>query len=111
MRQLPHYPSDIPDEPLLLRRIFLPPNSAPPEDELIPLERRGTVTMQSADAFLREDQKRSRAHCVRIETEDGGLIRKYDVKDVIRERLGIDRALRVGERGRIEQLLPELPPL
>ena len=74
MRQLPHYPPHIPNEPLLLRRIFRPSNSAPREDELVPFERRSkTVTMESADAFLREDLKRSGAHGVRIETEDGEI--------------------------------------
>jgi hypothetical protein len=102
MRQLPHYPPHIPDEPLFLRRIFLPPNSAPREDELVPLERRSkTVTMESADAFLREDLKRSGAHGVRIETEDGGFIREHTVW----------HALRIGEREHVQRLLPELPPL
>lgn len=112
MRQLPHYPPHIPNEPLLLRRIFRPSNSAPREDELVPFERRSkTVTMESADAFLREDLKRSGAHGVRIETEDGGFIRERTVWHVMRERLGIERALRIGEREHVQRLLPELPPL
>jgi hypothetical protein len=112
MRQLPHFPLHIPDEPLFRRRIFLPSNSARREDELLPLDWCGNAaTMESADAFLREDLKRSGAHSVRIETEDGGFIREYTAWDVVRERLGIDRALRLGEREIVQRLLPELPSL
>lgn len=111
MRKLPHFPPEIPDEPLYLRLIYLPPNSGPREDELVPLERSGNVTIKAADAFLCAELKKSRAHGVRLETADGGFIREYTVWDVVRERLGIGRALRIGERERVQRLLPELPPL
>jgi hypothetical protein len=112
MRQLLHYPPRIPDEPLFLRRIYLPPNNAPRQDELVPLDwGDNTVTLESVDAFLREDLKISGAHGIRIETEDGGFVREHTVWHVVRERLGIERALLIGERERVQKLLPDLPPM
>jgi len=111
MRQLPHFPSKIPNEPPNLRRTFLPPNSAPREDEVAQLEWRGAALSNAAvDKFLREELTRSQAHCVRLETKDGGIIRKWTVHDVVRERFGIE-TLRLGDKERIAELLPELPLL
>jgi hypothetical protein len=80
MRQIPHFPSEIPDEPLFLRRMNLPPDGGPRRDEFVPLD--WMVTAATADAFLRDDLKRSGAHGVRIETQDGGFIRALTVWDV-----------------------------
>jgi hypothetical protein len=111
MRPLPHFPPEIPDEPLCLRRIYLPPNSGPRKDELVPLDWHGkAVTMHAADAFLREELTRSGAHGVRIETADGGFIHEHTVWDVVRERLGIE-ICRVGQRELAQLLLPQLPRL
>lgn len=111
MRQLPHFPAEIPDEPLCLRRIFLPPDHGPRVDELVPLQRPdGALTSQGAAAILRKELTASRAHAVRIETEDGGIVRQRTVWDVVRERLGID-ICRIGQRELAQRLLPELPPL
>jgi hypothetical protein len=87
MRQLPHFPSKIPDEPLNIRRIYLPPGNGPREDEVVKLDWCGrAMTMDDADAFLREELPRSGAHAVRIETKDGEFIRERTVWNTIRER-------------------------
>ena len=112
MRQLPHFPSEIPDEALYLRRIYLPPDGGPREDEIVKLNWRGrAVTMENADAILREDLPRSGAHGACIETEDGGFIRARTVYDTIRECFGVQGGLRIGEKERAQLFLPELPRL
>jgi hypothetical protein len=111
MRQLPHFSWEIPAEPLTLRRIYLLPNSGPREDEVVKLDWCGrAMTMGAADAMLREELTRSGAHGVRIETDDGGFIREWTAWDLIRERLGIE-SLQLGDKERIEHLIPELPRL
>jgi hypothetical protein len=97
MRQLPHFPAEMPDEPLWLRRIFLPPGCAPRIDQLVPLDLHGQlITAQGADALLRNELTISRAHGIRT------------VWDVVQEQLGIER-FRIGEWELAQVLLPELP--
>jgi hypothetical protein len=68
----------IPNEPLLLRLIFLPRGNGPPEDTVVPLSWSGRgITMKDADQFLREIATTLGAHNARIETRDGGFIRSY----------------------------------
>jgi hypothetical protein len=111
MRQLPHFPPQIPHEPLFLRRIYLPPNGGPREDELLELDWNiNRLTNAHADVILRDDLTNSRAHGVRLETKDGGIVRLWSVWHVIRERFGIEQ-LRCGDKERIAVLMPELPPL
>jgi len=75
---LPHQPNEIPNEPLRLRLIFLPPGNGPREDTVVPLGWRGeTITMNHADRFLREIATTLGAQGARIETEDGGFVRSY----------------------------------
>lgn len=74
MRPLPHFPASIPEEPLVLRLIFLLPDRR--EDKLVPIKRK-METMEDTDAFLREELERAKAQGVRIETEDGGIVRHY----------------------------------
>jgi len=76
MRQLPHFPPEIPDEPLVLRRIYVPPHS-PRKDEVVKSDWCGTAMTiaAAADPMLRAELTRSGAHAVRLETEDGGFIR------------------------------------
>jgi hypothetical protein len=91
MQPVRHFPTEIPEASLCLRRIYLPPNGGPREDELLPLDGRGKgVSIEAADAFLRSDLRTSGAHGVRSETEDGGFICEHTVWDVFRERLGVD---------------------
>ena len=110
MRQLPHFPSEIFDEPLYLRRIYLPPDNGPREDEVEKLDWSGkAITVQAADAFLRQELPRSGAHGVRIETVDGGFIRERTVWNTLREH-GIE-ILHIGDRERAERSVPGLPRL
>jgi hypothetical protein len=107
MRQLPHYPLHIPHEPLVLRAIY----PYPREDELVQLDSNVyPLTNAHADVILREVLTSLRAHGVRLETEDGGIVRKWTAWDLIRERFGIEQ-LHLGDKERIAVLMPELPPL
>ncbi|MGB6539114.1 MAG: hypothetical protein WBF58_24490 [Xanthobacteraceae bacterium] len=111
MRPLLHFPSEIPTEPLYLRRIYLPPNSGLRQDEVVKVDWCSrALTVAAAETMLREELTRSRAHAVRLETEDGGYIREWTAWHVVRERLGI-KQLKLGDKERIAILIPELPPL
>ncbi len=77
-RPLPHDPTEIPNEPLCLRLIFLPAGNGPREHTVVPLAWRGeAITMSHADRFLREIATTLGAQGARIETEDGGFVRSY----------------------------------